>query len=161
VQVDGQARGGGHAGPDLPRQLDRIQREALVGPARVDPEARRAPAGHPGAGLLDGRRPDGLDVGGHGARDRERHQPEHPFEPPRGLVRVGGRQPHQHPPVGRLHSRAGDSPQGRTHVVDQHPLESLAVAALEEDLAVPAEEHALHLARFYDRLRAAAISWRP
>ena len=61
-----------------------------------------------------------------------------------GLVGVVFRQPHQQPTVGLLDAGARQIGQRGAHVVGEHALERAAVPALQEQLAVAAEDDALH-----------------
>src|SRR5262249_29422610 len=73
----------------------------------------------------------------------QRHQAEHALQPGGGVVDGLRRHARHDAAVRRVHPRARQPGQRGAHVVDQHALEALAVAALQEDLAVAAEEHAV------------------
>ena len=146
VHVDGQPGRGLDGGAHVTIDVQRALREALVGAARFDLERRGSIARDDHARLLDRHCSDRLQIGVriHLACHRQGHQAEDARQPRGGLVGVVFRQPHQQPTVGLLDAGARQIGQRGAHVVGEHALERAAVPALQEQLAVAAEDDALH-----------------
>ena len=154
VDVDGQAGVCLHAGTDAAGHVHRADGEALVGAARFDLERRDAVARDRGARGVDGGGFDGREIG-RGfdlARDRQRHQPEHALQAGGGVVGLGLGQPHEQPAVRLRDARGRQVGERAPRVVREHALERAPVPALEEELAVSADNDAVHAAGGSTRL---------
>ena len=134
----------------LPSSID-FTGKRLVGAVGVD--AKRHGAGRRLARQardrvarhLDGGVADRRLVGGHDARERQRDEAEHAGDALGGLLGVGVADAHEDAAVRRLDARLGHARDGGLHVAHEHALEALAVAALEEQLAIAAQQDRLRI----------------